>query len=86
VSELLPCTCPYGDDPYCPRHTPLPGEDRYCFSPCVTQLAGGECDCTRRIAREVVEAMKRAIDSFAPLAEGDTPGATPRSCGRRGRR
>jgi len=28
VADLLPCTCHSDDlEPYCPRHTPLPGED-----------------------------------------------------------
>ena len=38
--------------------------DRYCLAPCVEQLTEGECDCTRRIAREVEEATRRAIASF----------------------
>jgi hypothetical protein len=30
VTRLFPCYC-YGDDPdpYCPRYTPLPGEEEY---------------------------------------------------------
>lgn len=27
MNYQLPCTCHYGDEPYCPRHTPLPGEE-----------------------------------------------------------
>jgi len=47
--------------------------DRYYLAPCAEQLTEGSCDCTRRIAREVEEATRRALASFA------TDGYDPRS-------
>lgn len=37
-------------------HIPL---DRYCFCPCSEQITTGECDCTRRIKREVKLAIEK---------------------------
>lgn len=38
MSEMLPCTCRHGDEPYCPRHTPLPGERSAVTAPALDVL------------------------------------------------
>ena len=44
--------------------------DRYCFAPCIEQLTEGECDCTRRIAREAAAALDK--DNFVGRRIYDT--------------
>jgi hypothetical protein len=36
-----------------PLHATLPPLDRYCFMACDEQRETGECDCTRRIKRDI---------------------------------
>ena len=49
--SLVPCTCHYEDDPYCPRHTPLPGESNI--------VGGSDLVRLQKAADDVIDAYHR---------------------------